>query len=737
MTDLFDSEEDWERVQVMPRIALDAPYDYKAALSLSLKRGDVVEIPLGNRTVPGVVWEICPGDQPSDVPESRLRDVVRKYPLPPIPESVLDLVSWVSGYTVSPLGATLRMATSVPAAFEAPSNITAYTRLPPDVEPPDLRLTPARRRVLDLLADGPPRLANEVALEAGVGTNVIKGLANAGAIESVELPRDAPPPVPDPAVQGPELSKDQQAAADQICGHVDAEEFAVTLLDGVTGSGKTEVYFEAIAAALKQGRQALVLLPEIALSAQWLARFEARFGVLPVEWHSDLPTRQRRAIWRATAFGQVKVMVGARSALFLPFDNLGVIIVDEEHEQAYKQEDGVAYHARDMAVVRAHIENIPVVLASATPSLESVENANRGRYEVAHLKARHGGALMPEVQLVDLRRDKPERGRWLSPPLVSALHETLKAGEQSLLFLNRRGYAPLTLCRTCGHRMECPNCTAWLIEHRLFGNLQCHHCGLSAPKPLKCPSCVSEDSFVASGPGVERLAEEVLERFPEARFQIASSDTLTGPAAAAEFVRSMQDGEVDIIIGTQIVAKGHHFPLLTLVGVVDADLGLVGGDLRASERTFQLLHQVAGRAGREERPGRVMLQTHEPDAPVMQALVEGDREGFMRQEAAARKAAGMPPFGRLVAIIVSGPDATAADDAARQIGRAAPNAKDVLVLGPAPAPLTLLRGRHRRRLLVKTTRTLNVQKLMHDWIGPLKFPNAVRVSVDVDPYSFL
>jgi primosomal protein N' (replication factor Y) len=532
------------------------------------------------------------------------------------------------------------------------------------------------------------------------------------------------------------LSNDQKAAAGRLADSV-AEGFSVTLLDGVTGAGKTEVYFEAVAAALRAGRQVLVLVPEIALTGQWLDRFARRFGTAPEVWHSDLARGRRRHCWRRIAQGRAKVVVGARSALFLPFPDLGLIVVDEEHDSSYKQEDGVIYHARDMAVVRARLGEIPAILVSATPSLETVANVESGRYGRLHLPSRHGGAGLPSVELVDMRRDPPPRQRWLAPPLLLALKDTLAAGEQSLLFLNRRGYAPLTLCRACGHRLQCPNCTAWLVEHRLSGRLQCHHCGYAAGLPKECTDCGAEDSMVACGPGVERLAEEISALFPEARLALMTSDTVRGPGAAAAFVEAIANHEIDIILGTQIVAKGHHFPMLTLVGVVDADLGLMGGDLRASERTFQILHQVAGRAGREDRPGRVMLQTYHPDHPVMRALADGARDRFLEEEAAMRREGGWPPFGRLAALILSGRNEADVDAAASALGRAGPNNNDMRVLGPAPAPLAMLRGRHRRRLLLKATRNTDMQKTLRQWLSRVRWPNGVRVQVDVDPYSFL
>ena len=720
-------------VSVLLPLPLAGAYDYRADADLRLERGDFVIVPLGRREVIGVVW----GEGSGDIGRAKLRDVVAKLDTPPLPDVLCRFVEWVAQYTMAPAGAVLAMAMRAPAALEPPRGIAAWRRSDDTALLAGLRLTAERRRVLDLLADGPPRPTAELARDAGVGIGVVRSLAVAGALIQVELPPQRVFEAPDPKRAGPTLSAAQAAAAAALVTKVVAGGFAVTALDGVTGAGKTEVYFEAVAQALRGGRQALVLLPEIALGAQWLDRFTARFGVRPAQWHSDLTAAERRVAWRAVARGEARVVVGARSALFLPYPDLGLIVVDEEHDAAYKQEDGVIYQARDMAVVRARLTDIPIVLVSATPSLETVQNVASGRYEALHLPDRHGGAQLPIISAIDLRVDKPPRQSWLSPSLRQALVETLAAGEQALLFLNRRGYAPLTLCRACGHRLQCPRCTAWLVEHRLVGRLQCHHCGFQTPFPGSCPSCKAEGMLAACGPGVERLSEEVAALLPAARTAMMTSDTITGPLAAAEIIRRVQDHDVDLLIGTQMIAKGHHFPMLTLVGVVDADLGLHGGDLRAAERTYQLLHQVAGRAGRADRPGRVLLQTYEPEHPVMQALVAGDRDRFLASEAVDRRSTGMPPFGRLAALVLAGPDAETVDGVARTLARGAPRGEGIEVLGPAPAPLAILRGRHRRRFLLKCRRDIAPQPLLRSWLAPLKLPGSVRLQIDIDPYSFL
>ena len=722
-------------VSVLLPLPLEGAYDYAVPRELALAPGDFVRVPLGSRNVLGVVW----GAGAGGVAPAKLKSVAERLAAPPLPEAMRRLVDWVASYTLAAPGAVLRMAMSVPDALFPLRAVTGYAlsarghAVLAGADP----LTPTRRRVLEALQDGPSAPAADVARRAGCGAGVVRALAELGFLETVSLtPRAAVAP-PDWRRPGATLSSAQQIAADELVAKVRQGGFSVTLLDGVTGSGKTEVYFAAIAAALERGKQVLVLLPEIALSAQWLTRFAERFGAAPAQWHSDLGHAERRDTWRGVADGQISLVVGARSALFLPFPDLGLIIVDEEQDASFKQEDGVIYHARDMAVVRASIEKLPIVLVSATPSLETTVNVEQHRYQRLHLPARHGAALLPDIRLLDLRRHKPERQRFLAPPLVDALGETMAAGEQAMLFLNRRGYAPLTLCRSCGFRLQCPNCTAWLVEHRFHGRLQCHHCGHGEPLPPLCPNCGAAASFAACGPGVERLAEEVTLRFPKARLAVMASDTLIGPRAAAELVESVASHAIDVLIGTQVVAKGHHFPLLTLVGVVDADLGLSGGDLRAAERTFQLLHQVAGRAGRAERPGVVYLQTYMPEHPVMRALVADDRDRFLATEAEARRAQGWPPFGRLAALVIAAPDDEGADRAAQAYARAAPHMPGIEVLGPAPAPLAVLRGRHRRRFLLKAKREVNIQAVLREWLATVKVPTNVRVQVDVDPYSFL
>ena len=722
-----------DAIPVLVPLALPAPYDYLAPEGARVSPGTFVIVPLGPVKYVAAVWRRPEGAAPPKIPRKKLREILGVLDdVPPLPPLSLDFAEWVADYTLTPPGMVLRMMMSATAAFEPPPPRYGV-RL---TGPPPERMTPARTRVLEAAENGLIWVKSLLAEAAGVSPGVIDGLVDAGTLTTEPLP-DTVARELDPSRLRATLSEEQTAAANQLLDNTRGG-FAVSLLDGVTGSGKTEVYFEVIAQALAAGKQALVMIPEIALTSAFLARCEERFGARPAEWHSGLTQSARGRTWRAVAEGKAQLVVGARSALFLPFPNLGLIVVDEEHDQAYKQEDRVSYQARDMAVVRGHLGKCPVVLSSATPSIESLVNAEQGRYRHIPLRARYKAAGLPGLAAIDMRKDAPEKGAWLSPVLVDAMAETLERGEQALLFLNRRGYAPLTLCRKCGYRFECPNCSAWMVEHRFRHRLECHHCGKFAPIPEECPSCGAEESLVACGPGVERIAEEVAERFPEARRAILSSDLTPRIADLRETLREIEDREVDVVIGTQLVAKGHHFPGLALVGVVDADLGLAQGDPRAAERTFQLLSQVTGRAGREAIPGRGLLQTYLPEHPVLQALVAGDRDAFYAQEIAARREAGMPPFGRLASILISGTDRAAAENHAREVARAAPPADTIQVLGPAEAPLAVIRGRYRYRLLVKAPREADIQAYIRLWMeNAPKARGSLRLSIDIDPYNFL
>ncbi|ATG49190.1 primosomal protein N' [Celeribacter ethanolicus] len=718
-------------VAVLTTEPLDRTLDYKAPEG-GVELGAYVEVPLGPRKVLGCVW----GAGAGGFDLSKARSVSTVLDVAPMREEMRLFLEKVAAYTLTPMPAMLRLATRAPGLMNPPSMRKVYRR--GTGRPP--RETDARRKVLDTLEEygGLAFTLKELADAADVTTSVIKGLLPSGAILEEDTPRDLPYRRLDAEAPGKDLTEAQSEAAAALRDSVAAERYSTTLLKGVTGSGKTEVYLEAVAECLRHGRQALVLLPEIALTSAFLTRFEERFGARPAEWHSGVTMTERRRVWKMVGQGGAQVVIGARSALYLPFQNLGLIVVDEEHDGSYKQEDGVHYNARDMAVLRASLCSAAVVLASATPSLETWANVEAGKYKRLDLESRYGPAVMPDMHAIDMRSEKLPATRFISDALVGSVRKRMEKGEQSLLFLNRRGYAPVTICRACGYQIQCDHCDARMVEHRFLKRLVCHQCGETKPMPEACPSCGVEGRLAPVGPGVERLAEEVAERFPEAKCAVLSSDLFASARALKEQIRLIAEGDTDIIIGTQLVAKGHNFPNLTLVGVIDADLGLQGSDLRAAERTFQLMRQVAGRAGRSEKKGVALLQTYQPEHPVIRAILAGDEEGFWRAEAAERKMAGVPPYGRMAGIILSGPDLAVVSDVANHLARIAGPLQRInaQLFGPAPAPIARVRGRHRIRLLVKADKSAPIQVAISEWIGQVKLPANVRLQVDIDPQSF-
>ena len=735
-------------IPVLLPLPLAGPYHYRPPKDETCEPGDWVEVPLANRTVRGIVWhENAP---PPDLNPAKIKTIHRKIAFPRLGEDMRLFIDWVAHYTLFPQGAVLHMVMRKGEFLDPPKTQIGYRAsetMPQGLNPKPMAVWQAARTSNQILS------ASALARKAGVSPSVIKSATKAGALKAQEISRDPIFERPNPARKGPYLSAEQRQAAEQLIQKINQDGFSCTLLDGVTGAGKTEVYCEAIAKALTQDphAQILLMLPEIALTLPFLKRLEQRFGAAPAAWHSDMSSGQRRGVWRAVAAGDVRLVVGVRSSLFLPFKNLRLIIVDEEHDNAYKQQDGVLYHARDMAIARAaalkpptamkkmvnKTSGFPIILASATPSLETAVNVQEERFGRVLLENRFGGAAMPDFQLIDMRAHPPEKGHWLSPLLVEAIEETLAKGEQTLLFLNRRGYAPLTLCRRCGTRMTAPDSDTWLVEHRYQNKLVCHHSGFTMPIPEACPECGAKDSLTACGPGVERIGEEVATRWPNRTSEVFSSDITSNPAAAQTLLKRMTSGEIDILIATQMAAKGHHFPNLTLVGIVDADLGLAGGDLRAAERSWQILSQVAGRAGREQKRGRALLQSYQPQHPVIQGLVRGDRDSFMEAEAEGRRQLNFPPYGRLAALILSGANERLVNDSARALRNCVPQSNGVEVWGPAPAPLYRLRGHYRVRFLIKAKRTIALQAYIKNWLTQIKIPASVRQSVDIDPYNFL
>ena len=721
-------------IGVILPLPFNEAFDYKAETELPL--GTIVRVPWGREEQIGVVWH---HGKTSQLPDNKIKPVIEKFDFPPLSKALMQFVKFVAEYNMAFIGLVLKMVISSKAIFDDSQIETLYTLSGKTLSEAKLKNSDARWHVCDLLKHA-SYSRKEICQGAGVGMSVVNTLISAGVLKPIvrEKQKYFAPPKGDFCKVN--LTPEQEAAAAVLCAKVN-QGFSVTLLDGVTGSGKTEVYFEAVAKALDAKKQVLILVPEIALTTQWLSRFEKRFGVKPACWHSGLGQRERIDTWKAIIQNRVQVIVGARSALFLPYPNLGLMVIDESHDHSFKQEDVVNYQGRDMAVVRAKLEQFPLILSTATPDLETVCNVEEGKYSSVQLTSRYASAQLPEIKVIDLKKDKPQKGSWgvswLSPTLVTALKENLEKNEQSMLFLNRRGYAPLTICRDCGHRIQCPNCTAWLTEHKNTKRLICHHCGYSMPIPKTCPECHSEDGLTACGPGVERIAEEVSKRFPDAKIAVISSDITSSLKEVSEVFDKMEKGEVDILIGTQILAKGHHFPSLTLVGIVDADLGLMGSDLRATERTYQLLSQVAGRAGRAEKKGTVYIQTLYPENAVLQALIHNDRSRFLDLEKQSRKILRMPPFGKLAAIIVSGANQDLTEKTAILLGQTAPNNDYISTLGPAPAPIYMLRNKYRYRLLLKTSKNIKIQEVIKEWLKRVSAPSNVRIEVDVDPYSFM
>lgn len=723
-------------VGVLLPLPFNDVFDYKVEATDKVVLGSIVRVPWGREQQTGVVWKL---GKSSDLDDKKIKPVSEVLNFPPLSGELRKFVGFVAAYNMAFLGLVLKMVISTKGAFEGQKTTTLYTLSGKTLAEAKLKNSDARWRVIELLKHYPYTRA-EIAAGAGVGQSVIKTMIDVGVLSPVVVENKKEYARPRGDFCRVDLTAEQQTAADILTEKIGGG-FSVTLLDGVTGSGKTEVYFEAVAKALENGKQVVIAVPEIALTSQWLSRFERRFGAKPACWHSGLGARERADNWTAIAEGRAKVIVGARSALFLPYPELGLIVVDESHDHSYKQEDGVNYQGRDMAVVRAKMENFPLILATATPDLETLNNVEEGKYDIVRLGSRYAGAELPAINIIDLKKDKPQKGEWgtswLSPSLVEALKENLQKGEQSMLFLNRRGYAPLIICRDCGHRIQCPNCTAWLTEHRNSKSLVCHHCGYSVPIPKACPECGSETGLTACGPGVERVAEEVKCRFPDAKIKIISSDITSTLAEVSDVIKEMEAGNVDILVGTQILAKGHHFPSLTLVGIIDADLGLMGSDLRATEQTYQLLSQVSGRAGRGEKKGSVYLQTLYPENAVLKALLSGNREEFLDLEKKTRRLLKLPPYGKLAAVIVSGSNREQTERVASWLGQCAPNTDSITVLGPAPAPIYMLRGKYRCRLLLKTTKLIRIQEVLRNWLGRVNIPNNVRVEVDIDPYSFM
>ena len=725
-------------VKVLIPNVVNTGYDYRLTANADI--GQFVRVSVMNRPYIGIVFGF--GD--SGLPDNKIKNVSEIYPS----KLSADDLSWIqkmSNWTLMTPGAVLRLIINVPDAF-----------LPPKVEPlynfnfsADGKMTDNRQMVMDAYSsnDNTAMTINDLRNIAHVSSSVINTMIKKGLLTLCETR----------TVESDEfnykyydtgnvvLNDEQAAAANTIGTAVMNGGFSVHLLDGITGSGKTQVYFDSVLRAYNAGKSVLLMMPEIALTAQFMSRFEKRFGAPPVVWHSNLTAARRREIWRGVLNKKIRIVVGTRSALFLPWQDLGLVVIDEEHDGSYKQEDMGNYHARDMAILRAKISGFPVVLASATPSAETLHNVELGKYKILKLTSRFGGAQLPKISTIDLREnrpvdymlpgdDTPQHGN-LSPALCDAIGETLDAHQQVMLFINRRGFAPITQCKKCGWVAMCPDCSVGMTYHKRLGKLLCHMCGRTMEMPKKCPDCSNEISMY--GAGLERIEQEVHARFPNAKTALVSSDTIMTRQTLERLVARMENGEIDIVIGTQILAKGHHFPNLTLVGVVDSDMGLYGTDFRASEHTFQQLFQVAGRSGRGEFPGYVLLQTYQPDNPVLAAICAGDRDAFMQTDMAARRLAKMPPFGQLIALIIECEKEQVLKSFCETLKAAAPILHGGKIMGPIAAQIYQIRNWYRMRFLISGDETANLQPVVTRWLSGVRVPANVRIKIDVNPQNFM
>ncbi len=723
-------------VKVLIPNAVNTGYDYR--LTDMADMGAFVECSVMNRKYIGVVYGI--GD--SNLPPEKIKNVSQIFP-EKLSFSDLEWIKKMSEWTLMPAGAVLRLILNISDAFTPPKLEPLY-KYQNDVK---LRMTDTRQAVADAFAsnDNEAMSVQDIQNIARVSGAVVRSLIQKGAL----IQTDAREKEPKRFIHQYKdtgnivLNQGQSDAANCIANAINANTFSVSLLDGITGSGKTQVYFDSTMRAYNKGKSVLLMMPEIALTAQFMTRFENRFGAPPVVWHSNLTSARRREIWRGVLSGEIRIVVGTRSALFLPWKNLGLIVVDEEHDGSYKQEDMGNYHARDMAVLRAKIANFPVILASATPAGETLQNANVGKYNHLRLTSRYGGAQLPQIQTIDLRANRPTEytindttsAGFLSDVMCNEIQQKLDNHQQVMLFINRRGFAPIVQCKKCGWNAQCPDCSVGMTYHKRIGKLLCHMCGRTAPMPIKCPDC--ENDVSTRGVGLEKIQEEVKARFPAARTALVSSDTIASSQSLERLVHQMETGEIDIIIGTQILAKGHHFPNLTLVGVVDADMGLFGTDFRAGEHTFQQLFQVAGRAGRGDIAGRVLLQTYQPDHPVLQAICANDRDSFMNQDLQGRQAAQMPPFGQLIAIIIEAQKESTLQKFCQDLANAAPTSPDAKIMGPITAQIYQVRNWYRMRFLVAGSARAQLQPFVAHWLKKIKTPSNLRIKIDVNPQNFM
>ena len=659
-------------INILLPLPFNQTFQYLCNDEEKVELGDFVLVPFKDKIVTGCIWE-NKSKLKKKLPKKKIRNIEKKLNFSPLNKQNRDFIDWVSNYTMNNLGSTLKLCLSIKQIF--------------------------KKKKIEKIKDQSLNLSSDKFL----------------------------------------LTKEQLNAKKYIFQKIDNKKFSTVVIDGVAGSGKTEVYFEAINKCLMEKKQVLVLLPEISMTTQWFDRFKKKFKTNPLLWHSDIKGSEKIKIWKSILEDNVNIVVGARSSLFLPFKNLGLIIIDEEHDQSFKQEEGIIYNARDMAVVRAKISNIPIILCSATLSIETKLNVLERKYDVVKLKQAYGEAGLPEVKIIDLGKNPPEKGMWLADEVHRELKKTIESGNQALFFLNRRGFAPYVFCNSCYKRILCPNCDVGLVFHKKIDNLICHHCGykslLENNKKI-CKESEKKCDLFLYGPGVEKIYEEIKNKNKNLNIEILTSEEMQKKGKGETILRKFEREEINVIIGTQILAKGHHFPKLTLVVIVDADFGFIGGDLRAAEKTFQLLTQVSGRSGRSRLSGKVLIQSTMADNPILKKIKKFDLNGFFLEELNIRKESGLPPFKKLCSLMLISKNEKKLNDFCRKMKVNIEPSNEFEVLGPAPPFISYVRGKYRKRFIIRCAKNKNIQKFVSIWLKKLQTPFDLKVSIDIDPYNF-
>ena len=659
-------------INILLPLPFNQTFQYLCNEEEKVELGDFVLVPFKDKIVTGCIWE-NKSKLKKQLPKKKIRNIEKKLNFSPLNKQNRDFIDWVSNYTMNNLGSTLKLCLSIKQIF--------------------------KKKKIEKIKE-----------------------------QFLNLPSNKPL-----------LTKEQSNAKKYIFQKIDNKKFSTVVIDGVAGSGKTEVYFEAINKCLMEKKQVLVLLPEISMTTQWFDRFKKKFKTNPLLWHSDIKGSEKIKIWKSILEDNVNIVVGARSSLFLPFKNLGLIIIDEEHDQSFKQEEGIIYNARDMAVVRAKISNIPIILCSATLSIETKLNVLERKYDVVKLKQAYGEAGLPEVKIIDLGKNPPEKGMWLTDEVHRELKKTIEFGNQALFFLNRRGFAPYVFCNSCYKKILCPNCDVGLVFHKKIDNLICHHCGykslLENNKKI-CKESEKKCDLFLYGPGVEKIYEEIKNKNKNLNIEILTSDVMQKKGKGETILRKFEREEINVIIGTQILAKGHHFPKLTLVVIVDADFGFIGGDLRAAEKTFQLLTQVSGRSGRSRLSGKVLIQSTMADNPILKKIKRFDLNGFFLEELNIRKESGLPPFKKLCSLMLISKNEKKLNDFCRKMKVNIEPSNEFEVLGPAPPFISYIRGKYRKRFIIRCSRNKNIQQFVSIWLKKLQIPFDLKIAVDIDPYNF-